>query len=183
MVNDVGGAGSADAGSAAAVAVDAVAARLRLTVGRLVRQLRRYGPANIGPGALSALATLHGCGPMRLGDLAAREGVAPPTLSRIVVALEEAGYVHREGDPADRRAVRVAVTQAGAAVVHGVGEARAGELAVRVRALSPESLAALVAALPVLEALAGEEPHSCGGRSMITGPDGVERFALTGVEC
>jgi DNA-binding MarR family transcriptional regulator len=136
---------------------EAVAARLKLTVGRLVRQLRRYGAANVGPGALSALATLHRCGPMRLGDLAAREAVAPPTLSRIVAALEEAGYVDREVDPRDRRAVQVRVTPAGAAVVLGVGEARTGELATRVRSLPPESLATLAAALPVLETLTADD--------------------------
>jgi DNA-binding MarR family transcriptional regulator len=143
----------------AAEGPEAVAARLKLAVGRLVRQLRRSGPATtIGPGSLSALATLHHCGPMRLGDLATREAVAPPTLSRIVAALEEAGYVERASDPRDRRAVQVRVTAAGAAVVLGVGEARTGELVARVRGLNPEELATLTAALPVLEALTSDGP-------------------------
>jgi DNA-binding MarR family transcriptional regulator len=133
------------------------AARLAVVVGRLIRHLRRVGAVNVGPGALSALSTLSRCGPMRLGDLAHREGVAAPTLSRIVSALEDAGYVRREADPRDGRAVRVLVTPVGAAVVQGVGAARTGHLTARLRALPPENLQVLTAALPVLEALARDD--------------------------
>src|SRR6059058_5711550 len=89
-------------------APDDPAARLYVVVGRLVRMLRRTGTADVSPGALSALSTLARSGPSRLGDLAAREAVTAPTMTRIVAALEDARLVSRGPDPADRRAVVVA---------------------------------------------------------------------------
>ncbi len=147
------GAGEAQAADVVPDPAEQVAARLSVVVGRLIRQLRRVGTADIGPGALSALSTLNRCGPMRLGDLAQREGIAPPTLSRIVAALEDAGYVVRETDPRDRRAVRVAVTGSGTTVVQGIGTARTGHLTARLHELPPDRLQALLAALPALEEL------------------------------
>src|SRR5450755_799742 len=126
---------------------EAAGARLSLVVGQLLRVLRRHAPTEIGPGSLAALASLWRLGPMRLGELAAREGVAPPTLTRIVAALEECGYVVREPDPADRRAVRVTITAAGTQFVTSVMAGRAGVLAVRLRHLPPDQRSALMAAL------------------------------------
>jgi DNA-binding MarR family transcriptional regulator len=136
---------------------DDAAARLYVALGRLVRMLRRTGTADVSPGAFSALAALNGAGPTRLGDLAAREGVAAPTMTRIVASLEDAGLMRRETDPQDRRAVLVAVTDAGAALIQGERSARSSELRRRVAGLSGPERAALLAALPVLEMLARDE--------------------------
>lgn len=138
-------------------APDDPAARLYVAVGRLVRMLRRTGTADLSPGALSALSTLTRGGPSRLGDLAGREGVAAPTMTRIVAALEEGGLVSRRPDPVDGRAVVVEATKAGTALVQGESFARSSALRRRVGALSETDLAALVAALPVLESLARDE--------------------------
>lgn len=132
------------------------AERLSAVVGRLIRLLRRRVPTEVGPGSLAALATLARSGPLRLGDLAAREGVAPPTLTRMVAVLEDAGYVVRRPDAQDRRAVLVSVTPAGAAVVDDAVAARAVVLLRRLEALPPDDVLALVAALPALEALADD---------------------------
>jgi DNA-binding MarR family transcriptional regulator len=138
-------------------AADDDSTRLYVTVGRLVRMLRRIGTAEVSPGAFSALATLHAARSLRLGDLAAREGVAAPTMTRIVASLEDAGYVRREADPQDRRAVLVEVTDAGAELLVGERSTRSRELARRVAALPASDREALAAALPVLEALARED--------------------------
>lgn len=138
-------------------ATDDVATRLYVAVGRLVRMLRRTGTADVSPGALSALSSLHAKGPRRLGDLAALEGVAAPTMTRIVALLEEAGLVGRSSDPQDGRAVLVATTAAGAALVQGESSARSSALRRRVAALPEADRRALDAALPVLEALARED--------------------------
>ena len=50
---------------------------------------------------------------MRLGDLAAAEGIAPSTLTRLVTALEDSGYVRRFADPSDARASTLAITPRG----------------------------------------------------------------------
>ena len=139
------------------VEVDAAAERLSMAFGRLARVLRRGSPSTLGQGSLSALSTLVRCGPMRLGDLAAREGIAPPTLTRIVAGLEEAGYVTRTLDPADRRATRAQATVTAVELIQGTGSRRAGVLRSRMAALSAEELTILLRAVPVLEALATDE--------------------------
>jgi len=133
-----------------------VGARLAVTLGQLIRVLRRHAPTEIGPGSLAALATLTRGGPVRLGELALREGVSPPTLTRIVAALEAGGYVVREPDPSDRRAARVAATDAGARLVRQAMAERAAALAGRLAGLPGDQLAALAAALPALEALTAD---------------------------
>jgi DNA-binding MarR family transcriptional regulator len=140
-----------------AAAVEDATARLYLAIGRLSRLLRRTGSPGLGPGAVSALATLARCGPMRLGDLATREGVAPPTLSRIVAALVEAGYVRRDPDPQDGRAWLATPTPEGESMVSGVQSARVRELQRRIEQLAPEHQAALVAGLAALEEIVSED--------------------------
>jgi DNA-binding MarR family transcriptional regulator len=137
-----------------------VPGRLFLTVGRLSRSLRQTGTPGPGHGAISALATLTNFGQLRLGDLAAKEGVAAATMSRIVAALVEAGYVRRESDPLDRRAWLATATEEGERLVSGVRSTRVQELGKRIDRLTPEHRAALEAALPALEALLADEETS-----------------------
>lgn len=132
-------------------------ARLYLAIGRLSRSLRRSGTTGLGHGSLSALSTLIGCGEMRLGDLAAKEGVAAPTMSRIVAALVETGYIKRTPDPADRRAWLVAATEEGERMVSGVRSTRVLELRRRIERLDEDQRHALITALPALEQLLLEE--------------------------
>ena len=75
-----------------------------MAIARLSRRLRRHELAGLTPTQLSALATVERAGPLRLGDLAAAEGIAPSTLTRMVTALEERDYVDRGPVPGDARA-------------------------------------------------------------------------------
>lgn len=136
---------------------DDVPARLYLAIGRLSRSLRRSGASGLGHGSISALSTLVGCGEMRLGDLATKEGVAAPTMSRIVAALVEAEYVQREPDPVDRRAWLVKATPDGERMVSGLRSTRVQELRRRIDRLPSDKQALLVTAIPVLEELLSEE--------------------------
>ena len=138
-------------------AVEDAAGRLSMAIARLVRSLRRGSPSGIGPGSLSALATVVRHGPLRLGDLAVKEGITPPTLSRIMAGLEEGGYVTRTPDPTDGRATRAEATEAAVDLINGAGSSRAEVLRARMAALPPADLAALLRAVPVLEALATDE--------------------------
>ena len=106
---------------AAAPALDV--ARLRVAIARLSRWLRRHELAGLTPTQLSALATVDRIGPLRLGDLAAAEGIAPSTLTRLVTALEERGYVERCPVPGDARASTLSIAPAGRA---GRGASRPG---------------------------------------------------------
>ncbi|OLR89813.1 MarR family winged helix-turn-helix transcriptional regulator [Actinokineospora bangkokensis] len=136
-----------------------VPARLYLAIGRLSRSLRRAGSTGMGHGSISALSTLAGCGTLRLGDLAAKEGVAAPTMSRIVAGLVDAGYLRREPDPADRRAWLVTATEEGERVVSSVRSTRMQELSRRLDSLPDPDRDLLIRCIPVLEALLADNPE------------------------
>lgn len=61
----------------------------------------------------AALDALLAEGPMRLGALGRRLGIAPSTLTRNVERLEAGDLVRREPDPEDARSFRIRLTAAG----------------------------------------------------------------------
>ena len=139
-----------------AVAIDV--ARLRVAIARLSRWLRRHELAGLTPTQLSALATVDRIGPLRLGDLAAAEGIAPSTLTRLVTVLEERGYVERCPVPGDARASTLEITSDGHAVLELIREQSTILLADRLRTLTGDQREALAAALPALEQLGEADP-------------------------
>jgi DNA-binding MarR family transcriptional regulator len=128
-----------------------LAGRLRLVVTRLGRRLRRHAGSALTPSQTSALSSLERLGPLTLGDLSQIEGVRPPTMTKIVAALEEEGLVARRPDERDRRVVHVAATVAGSHLL-AVNRSRTDAyLAARLQALPTGDLAALQRAVEVLE--------------------------------
>jgi DNA-binding MarR family transcriptional regulator len=135
---------------------EALAADLRLAVGRLARKLRQVQLGGLSSSQVSALASVERLGPVRLGDLAAAEGVTGPTLTKIVAHLETIGLVTRAADEADRRAARITLTAEGRERLVRIRSDRDAFLEQRLGALDPGARAMLAAALPVLRALADE---------------------------
>ncbi len=133
-------------------------ARLRVAIARVSRRLRRHELAGLTPTQLSALATVERAGPLRLGDLAAAEGIAPSTLTRLVTALEERGYVERCRVPGDARASTLAIAPRGQAALGRIRQEGTNVLASSLRTLTHEQLTALAAALPALEQIANADP-------------------------
>jgi DNA-binding MarR family transcriptional regulator len=130
-------------------------ARLRVAVLRLSRRLRKHDLAGLTPSQLSTLATIGQYGPVRLGDLAAAERIAPSTLTRLISVLEGLGYVRREAAPADARAFLVTVTEPGRQALERIRLEATSLLADILLTLPPDQLEALADALPALEQLAG----------------------------
>jgi len=130
-----------------------VADRLHSTAIHLLRRLRaedrRTGLS--GPRA-SALSVVVFGGPITLGDLAAAEQVKPPTMTRLVTALEAHGLVKREGDADDARVVRVRATPKGIRLLQ---EGRARRIA-RLQAALQELPEADVVELGRATAILGE---------------------------
>src|SRR4029450_2165474 len=87
--------------------------RPRLAVPRLARRLRQEAESGVTPSMLSALSSAERQGSLTMHDLCHAEQVQPPTMTRIVAALVEAGLVVREQDPADGRVAWVTVTPQG----------------------------------------------------------------------
>ena len=129
-----------------------MADRLHAAAIHLLRRLRVEDDAlGISAPRLSALSVLVFGGPMRIGALAQAEQVEPPTMTRLVDAMERDGYVERVPDPRDRRAVIVRPTNEGTRALKQGRAQRVAALAAGLRALSPDQLSTLARGVEVLE--------------------------------
>ena len=140
--------------------LDAEAARLRTAVARLTRRLRRPGLGELTPSQLSALATISRWMPVRLCDVAAREGVSASTLSRLVDQLEERGMVTRVRDSRDARSSQASVTPEGARLLDDLRRNGTTLILHALRSLSGADRSAVLTALPALERLADEAENT-----------------------
>jgi DNA-binding MarR family transcriptional regulator len=123
-----------------------------MAVARLARQLRQEGAQeDASPSQLAALATLYHKAPITLGELATLERVKPPTMTRIVAALEERGLVRREHSSADGRIVRVTVTDEGRRAHEEYQKRRDAWLAVKLADLTKEERDVLSQAALIFE--------------------------------
>ena len=130
--------------------------RLHSAAIHLLRRLRREDPeTGIPAPQLSALSVIVFRGPLTLGALAAAEQVRPPSMTRIVKALEHAGLVERETDARDRRSVWIRPTASGETVLQQGRLRRVRALAAEIASLSNEERAALEGALAVIERITG----------------------------
>ena len=117
--------------------IEDLADRLHSTAIHLLRRVRVEDAATgIAPARLSALSVLVFGGAMSLNDLARAEQVRPPTMSRIVDALESEGLARRTVNPQDRRAVVIEATEKGAAILWQGRKRRVKFLAKRLSRLS-----------------------------------------------
>jgi|SRR5581483_609847 len=133
-----------------------LASRLRSSIARLARRLRQEGIVNqeASPSQLAALATLFRTGPMTLGELAAAERVKPPTMTRIVAALEERGLVRRGASAEDGRVVHVVVTDDGRAAHEEYRKRRDAWLRTKLSHLTAPERQTLAEAAAILDRLA-----------------------------
>lgn len=132
---------------------------LRISVSRLARRLRvertapDFGEPALSDTQLAALAALERHTEMTPGELAEHEKVQPPSMTRVIAALEDWGLVMRAPHPTDRRQKVLAVTDAGRDLVRKVRRRREAWLAQRLRELTPQQRALLRQAAPILEQL------------------------------
>jgi DNA-binding MarR family transcriptional regulator len=96
-------------------------------------------------------------GPLRIGDLADREGVSAPTATRVVASLEELGLLSRTSDPADRRTSYIALTEEGRDKLESTRRSQSTQLVQRLSEMPPQDVKRLVELLPILESLLTEE--------------------------
>ncbi|HEX6677302.1 MAG TPA: MarR family transcriptional regulator [Actinomycetes bacterium] len=132
--------------------------RLRQAVSRLHRRFRQLAPSGMTPSRLSALATVDREGRLRMGELAALEGVAASTMTRIVDSLVEDGLLTRLADARDRRLAVVEIREEGARLLRGARSGVDHYLAEGLAGLDQAQLERLEWALGVLESLAENEP-------------------------
>ena len=102
----------------------------------------------------SVLVTLEEHEPLRLSELARREAVTPPTMSRVLAALDDAGLLVRTPDPQDARSALVELSPEGRAMIEqSAHRADRDRSPSAWRGWRPEHREALAAAVPALEAL------------------------------
>lgn len=122
-------------GSRSARNKEVVADRLHSAAIHLLRRLRHSDKAGgLSAARLSALSVLVFGGPRTIGQLAEAEQVRPPTMTRLLQALEAEGCIERTPDPDDGRIVRV---QATAKAKRLLREARRRRVHVLVDLMSP----------------------------------------------
>jgi DNA-binding MarR family transcriptional regulator len=130
---------------------------LRISVMRLGRRLRSQRSASgMTLTQLSALSALGRHGPSTPSELAAHERVQPPSMTRVIAALEERGLVFRVPHPTDRRQVLVDLTEAAEAMLLEDRRRREAWLVEHLATLTAEERAILAAAAPILDRLAAQ---------------------------
>ena len=130
---------------------DILAIDLRTAVMRTSRRLRIEATGDvITPGQYTVLAHLD-TEPQTLRQLAEREHVQAPSMTRIVNALTEQGFVSRSPDPADGRQIQIAISPAGEEVLAEARSQRTAWLAQRVAGLSDEDRLILSRAAHIMQ--------------------------------
>ncbi|HVV20090.1 MAG TPA: MarR family transcriptional regulator [Pseudonocardiaceae bacterium] len=134
-----------------------LASRLRLAVVRLNRRLRAQRTnSTVSLTQLAAMSTLFKCGPLTPGELAAKEGVQPPSMTRVIAALEEFGFVTRKPHPTDGRQAIVALTDEGRAFHDAEVSAREAWLDRRLAELDDDERELLARAAEIIDRMAGQ---------------------------
>lgn len=134
-----------------------LATRLNSVAIHLLRRLQRED-AELGVSAarLSALSVLVLGGARTLGSLAAAEDVRPPSMTRLVNAMEQDGLVQRIKSPSDGRLVIISATAEGERLLNEGRERRVVALAGWLRDLGPAALRTIDGAAGHLETIISE---------------------------
>ena len=135
-----------------------VADRLHSAAIHLLRSLRKVDEATgLTAPRLSALSVIVFGGPKTLGQLATLEQVRPPTMTRLVTALENSGYVTRRADSSDARLTMIHATRRGEAIMTLGRSKRVTNLAARLATLTSEDVNELERAAELIERVSARD--------------------------
>ncbi|MEW2521259.1 MarR family winged helix-turn-helix transcriptional regulator [Actinacidiphila alni] len=148
---------AATSGATVTAGPDEITGRLADQLIRLSRRLHRsqrhlMEPLGVTPAQGRLLRALaHYDEPPRMADLAQRLGVVPRAVTTLVDALEAQELVRRVPDPANRRVIRIEVTEAGGAALLELRRVRRAAAAELLAPLDDGQRAALTALLAALD--------------------------------
>lgn len=128
--------------------------RLSLAVARLNRRLRQERESDLTPTQLSTLGTIRHLGQPSPSQIAARERVSAPSITRTLNHLVEAGLVERTDDPDDGRRCRMALSDLGEKTLAAERQRRDEWLDDQLRQLGPRQRGLLREAAALIERLA-----------------------------
>jgi DNA-binding MarR family transcriptional regulator len=135
----------------------AVADRLRPTLLRLGRELRRERIAGVSPQQVALLVSIKYGPGITVGQLAEGERVSTAAMSKRISRLERDGLVARTQSEEDRRRTGIALTDEGHRLLRRVRSRRTAWLASRLDSLGADDVAAIEAALDPLARLLHDE--------------------------
>jgi DNA-binding MarR family transcriptional regulator len=130
-----------------------LAPRLRWAITRMARRLRQEAGTDLGPSQVAALATIERHGPLSPSEVADRERIKRPTVTRIVRHLEAAGLVERVKDPEDGRASILSATAEARELLKRLRARKTAYLARRLAAMDTEDRRTLERAAELLEGM------------------------------
>ena len=136
-----------------------IADRLHSAAIHLLRTLRKVDDeTGLTAPRLSILSVLAFAGPRTLGQLAKAEQVKPPTMTKLVDALEHDGFVRRVPDPSDGRVTIISATKKGEALMWLGRSRRVKSLAAKLDKLTKTELHELDHAARMIERVARTGP-------------------------
>jgi len=119
----------------------------------MARRLRQEAGTDLGPSQVAALATVERHGPLSPSELAERERIKRPTVTRIVRNLEAAGLLERIRDPEDGRASILTASAEGRELLKRLRARKTAYLAKRLSAMDAEDRRTLERAAELLEGM------------------------------
>src|SRR5262245_25430465 len=153
-----------------------VADRMHSASLRLLRRLRVHDEAmGISAARASALSVAVFGGPVTLGRLAAAEQVSAPTITRLVVAMEEEGLLKREPDATDRRVIWIRPTAKGSKLLTEGRRRRVEALANELATLTEQDLAIIARAAEILATLGAQPSPPLGATNRGQAPARTRR--------
>ncbi|HEY7484025.1 MAG TPA: MarR family transcriptional regulator [Streptosporangiaceae bacterium] len=126
---------------------------LRISIARLSRRLRAQGGSSLSATQHAALAAVERHGSMTPGELAEHEKVQPPSMTRVIAALEDQRLLIRSRHPTDGRQVVLNVTDKGRELLKEERRRKEAWLSRRLQELTSDERAILRQAAPILEKL------------------------------
>jgi DNA-binding MarR family transcriptional regulator len=134
-----------------------LANRLRPVLLKLARELRReIHSLGVTGGQVSLLVQIKQSPGIGMRELAGRERISVPGMSKFVARLEEAGLVRRDAVGGDKRRVGLTLTEDGRRVLRSVRSKRTAWLSARLRMLDDDELEAVDRAIEPLLRLLGD---------------------------
>jgi DNA-binding MarR family transcriptional regulator len=130
-----------------------LAPRLRWAITRMARRLRQEAGVDLGPSQVASLATVERHGPLSPSELADRERIKRPTVTRIVGHLEAAGLVERVKDPEDGRGSILSATPEARTLLKNLRARKTAYVAKRLAAMDAEDRRTLERAAALLEGM------------------------------
>lgn len=102
--------------------------------------MRQWSAGPLSLVHLHVLTVLESDGPSTMHGLAESLDVSQASATGIIDRMQQRGLIERHRDPADRRVVRVALTDSGRHVIDGIAAERRGRLELLLGELSDDEL-------------------------------------------